>query len=102
MKRFIPRWDLVDTLDPATMANFITKFLHKVDECQTHPYYKPNLEKLGHEMLKAAFEMGLININQGCPGCGGGSCPSSQGEHKPTETNNPPRKGKVLQFKKLD
>ena len=101
MKRFIPRKDLIDTLDKETMKVFITTFLDKVNECQTHPYYKPNLEKLGHELLKAAFEIGLININQGCPGCGGGSCPSATEESKP-KTNKTSRNGKVLQFKKQD
>ncbi|SHK11832.1 hypothetical protein [Desulforamulus aeronauticus] len=102
MRRFIPRKDLIDSLGEDTMRLFITKFLDKVDECQTHPYYKPNLEKLGHEMLRTAFEFGLVNLNQGCPGCSGGSCHSPAEDTTQRKTDKTSGSGKVLPFKRLN
>lgn len=103
-KRFVPRKDLVDLLDAETMQSFIHKILTHVEESQTHPYYNPNLEKLGHEILRTAFEFGLVNLNGGCPGCGS-SCHTS--DEPPEETDNPkpaksPENGKIIPFKKLN
>lgn len=94
-KRFIPKKELVDIMDPQAMKEFIGKILQQIDECQS-PNNNPNLERLGHEVLRTAFEFGLVDINGGCPGCSGG-CPSSK--EKPHGSDKTP--GKVIPFKKL-
>ncbi len=51
-KRFIQRNDLVDLLDAETIRSFLHKVLRHVEDSQSHPYYNPNLDKLGYEVLK--------------------------------------------------
>lgn len=51
-KRFIQRNDLVDLLDAETIRSFLRKVLKHVEDNQSHPYYNPNLDKLGYEVLK--------------------------------------------------
>lgn len=102
-KRFITRKDLLESLDIETLKSFIYKVLDEIDNCQTAPYYNPNLEKLGHEILRAAFEFGLVNLNNGCPGCGD-SCDSANetSEEKDSSKLSSPTLAKVIPFKKLN
>ncbi|AEF94403.1 hypothetical protein Desca_1548 [Desulfotomaculum nigrificans CO-1-SRB] len=103
MKRFITRQDLLDNLNAEIMKQFISLILERIDECQTNAQFNPNLDKLGHDVLKAAFEFGLVNINAGCPGCNGGGChgnsPSKETENKPSSKGS--NNGKVIPFKRL-
>ncbi|GAB6157773.1 hypothetical protein JCM39194_09730 [Desulfotomaculum varum] len=96
-KRFIPRRDLVDLLDTETMRSFLMHVLQHIDDSQTHPYYNPKLDKLGHEVLKTAFEFGLVNLNGGCPGCGGCAADTQADKPKPDNTSE---KGKIIPFKR--
>lgn len=94
-KRFITKNEMVDTLDPQTMRDYIKKILQHVDDCQANNL-NPNLERLGHDLIKTSFEFGLVELNSGCSSCSGG-CPTSQ--EKPAGLNKGP--GKVIPFKKL-
>lgn len=106
-KRFITRKDLLESLDIETLKSFIYKVLDEVDNCQTAPYYNPNLDKLGHEVLRAAFEFGLVNLNSGCPGCSD-SCDSTgdstneNSEEKDSSKLTTPTLAKIIPFKKLN
>ncbi|AEG59882.1 hypothetical protein [Desulforamulus ruminis] len=97
-KRFIIRKELVENLDATTMKSFIHKVLDDIDACQSSQPFAPNLEKLGHEVLRAAFEIGLVHLDNGCPGCSG-SC--SADSTAPEEAKPSNHTCKVIPFKKL-
>jgi len=101
-KRFITRQDLIDKLDTETMKSFIYKILEQIEDCQENSLFTPNLEKLGHDVLQTAFQHGLVDINGGCPGCGG-SCHSQEekNENLPNRKPDSSGNGKVIPFKRL-
>lgn len=99
-KRFIIRKNMVDILDAATMKNFIHKVLDHIEDCQANRNHNPNLEKLGHDVLKTVFEFGLVNLDGGCSGCGGSCHTENPSPEEPKPQNNNGN-GKVIPFKKL-
>ncbi|ABO50684.1 hypothetical protein Dred_2167 [Desulforamulus reducens MI-1] len=91
-KRFISQRGILISMDIEIMKDFISEVLDQIDACQSPPYYNPNLDKLGHEVLRAAFEYGLVNLD--------GSCPNPGKPHdNHSKDNKSQGTGKVIPFR---